>query len=443
MRSRTCKVQSLIATGLALAGFIAVDRARADAVVDWNIITGQTIPFAARPGGAAGLDYAMVHAAIHDAVQAYDGRFEPYAVEISGASGSPVAATAKAAHDVLVNRFPAQAASVDTAYHAYLANNGLAEDDPGVTVGQLAAAGIIALRVNDGSWPAVPEVFTGGTGLGEWRPTPPAFAPMAVSWLGAVTPFTLKHSAQFRAPPPPRLKSGQYAKDYNEVKALGALVNSTRTPEQTDIAHFYADNAFLYWNRAFQSLANTHLDNMGDSARLFALVNMAMADAAITSWDSKRFFNYWRPITAIQEGDNDGNSRTAGDPTWLPLIPNPPYPDYTSGANNLSGSATRMLAHFFGTDEVTFSITSNTPQAIQKTRTYSRFSDAAADVVDARVYLGIHFRFADTVARRQGRRVSDWAFRHVLRPLEDCDKNRDKWDKRDGWDKDHGKSNKK
>jgi hypothetical protein len=447
MRSRTCKVQSLIAAGLVLAGLTAVNRARADAVVDWNIITGQTIPFAARPGGSPGLDYAMVHAAIHDAVQAYDGRFEPYAVAITGASGSPVAAIAKAAHDVLVNRFPAQAASLDTNYLAYLASHGLAEDDTGVIVGQMAAAAIIALRANDGSWPANPEVFNGGTGIGEWRPTPTAFLPMAVPWLGSVTPFTLKDPAQFRAPPPPRLNSREYARDYNEVKALGALVNSIRTPEQTDIAYFYADNAFLYWSRALQGIANTYLNNIGDSARLFALCSLVMADGPITAWDSKRYYHLWRPQTAIQEGDNDGNPRTAGDPTWQSLILNPNYPDYTSGANSLSGSVTRMLEHFFGTDEVTFSITSNHPLAIQKTRTYTRFSDAAQDVVDARVLLGIHFRFADTAARRQGRRVADWAFRHVLRPLRDCDKDHedpDKWDKhaqdkRDAWENSHEK----
>src|SRR6185503_11073780 len=190
MRSKNCKVQFMIAASFALAGLISVDRARADAVVDWNVISVQAIAAAGRPGGSAGLDFAMVHAAIYDAVEAIDGRFEPYAVEIPGASGSPAAATAKAAHDVLVNRFPAQTASLDATYHAYLASHGLAENDPGVSVGQQAAAVIIALRANDGSWPAVPEVFNGGTGIGEWRPTPPAFAPMAVPWLGAVTPFT-------------------------------------------------------------------------------------------------------------------------------------------------------------------------------------------------------------------------------------------------------------
>jgi hypothetical protein len=287
-------------------------------------------------------------------------------------------------------------------------------------VGQLAAAAIIALRANDGSWPAVPEVFMGGTGIGEWRPTPPAFAPMAVPWLGAVTPFTLKDPTQFRThQPPPDLSSRKYTEDYNEVKAMGALVNSARTPEQTDLAYFYADNAFLYWNRALQGIANAYLDNIGDSARLFALCSLVMADAPITAWDSKLYFNFWRPVTAIQQGDNDGNPRTAGDPTWLPLIATPPYPDYTSGANSVSGAVTRMLHLFFGTDRVTFSLTSNTPQVIQKTRTYNRLSDAAEDVVNGRIYLGIHFRFADTVARKQGEHVANWAFGNFLKPLND------------------------
>jgi hypothetical protein len=242
---------------------------------------------------------------------------------------------------------------------------------------------------------------------------------MLVPWLAKVTPFTLKYPAQFRAAPPPALNSSQYTADYNEVKAMGASVNSARTPDQTDFAYFFADNAFLYWNRALQGIANTYLHNIGDSARLFALATMAMADAAITAWDSKRLYAYWRPVTAIQNGDNDLNPYTAGDPNWLPLITTPSYPEYTSGANNLSGATTRTLKHFFGTDEVNFSLTSNFPLAVLKTRTYSRFSDAANDVMNARIYEGIHFRTADVLGRMQGEHVADWAFSHVLRPLDD------------------------
>ena len=197
--------------------------------------------------------------------------------------------------------------------------------------------------------------------------------------------------------------------------------------EQTDIAYFYTDNFLAQWNRALCAIANNHLRRTGDSARLLALANLSIADALITSWDSKKFYFFWRPITAINEGDNDGNPNTAGDPAWQPLINNPNYPDYTSGANNVVGAATRTLQLFFGRDRVTFEVTSLAPLAIQKTRTYTRFSDAAADVVDARIYLGIHFRFADVAARDQGRRVAEHAFRHFLLPRDD-DKGHHRWD---------------
>jgi hypothetical protein len=344
-------------------------------------------------------------------------------VEIPGASGSPVAATAKAAHDVLVNRFPAQTATLDTAYHQYLFNNMLSETDPGVAVGATAAAGIIALRACDGSFPIPPPPpFIGGTGPGVWRPTPPAFAPMLVPWLGNVTPFTLTRPSQFRAPPPPALTSSEYARDYNEVKAVGALNSTDRTPQQTDMAQFWAANYVVLWNGVLRDIAGTHVDNIGENARLFALADMAMADAIITAWNTKRYYVLWRPSTAIQEGNNDGNPQTAGDSTWQPLIVNPPYPDYTSGANNISSAALRSLELFFGTNAMTFSVTTtNLAPTIQDTRTFSRFSDARQEVVDARIYEGIHFRFADEAARTQGMQVARWAFNNFLRPLGETD----------------------
>jgi hypothetical protein len=237
---------------------------------------------------------------------------------------------------------------------------------------------------------------------------------MATPWMATVTPFTLKDSAQLRAAPPPTpLNSGEYVRDYNEVKALGSINSTQRTQEQTALAVFYAGNFFDLWFRTLQGIAGTNLSGIGDSARLFALSGLATADAVITAWNTKRYWNFWRPITAIREGDNDGNSQTAGDPNWLPFLPTPPYPDYTSGATNVTGAMTRTLERFFG-DKTTFSVTS-TP--VNQTKTYHRFSDMADDVVDVRIYQGIHFRFADDVARRQGTRAADWAFSHFLRPL--------------------------
>jgi len=427
--------------------------AAADPVTDWNAITLQVIGAAVppRPGPSGVLDLATVHVAVHDAVQAFEHRFKPYGSHIRHASGSRTAAVATAARDVLLARFAAQATFINDTYDAYLSSRGLASNNPGVFVGQAAAADILALRANDGSFPVPSEIFVGGTGAGEWRPTPsfqagppPSFAPMAAPWLGAVEPFTKKFAEQFRPGPPPPLTSNRYARDYNEVKGLGArfdtaLTTVIRTPGQTDLANFYNDNLVALWHRTLQGIVLERGLNLGDSARLFALASIASADAVMTAWDSKKFFNFWRPLTAIQEGNNDGNPRTAGDPAWQPFINTPPYSDYTSGANNLSGSITRVLQLFFRTDRMAFSVRSNNASAVLNPRPYLRFSAVADDMVEVRIYQGIHFRTADVTGRRQGRMVASQAFRHFLRPVHDHDRDDDGDDDDDqGDDDDHG-----
>jgi len=400
--------------------FLAASAAHADVVADWNAIATQaalqtTIP-PVRPGPSAILDLAMVHAAMHDAIQAFEGRFESYGAPIPNASGSPVAAAARAAHDVLVARFPNQSGTLDKLLDDYLNGLGLPVD-PGLAIGHQAAANILSLRAGDGSFPNPSPDFAGDTDPGDWRPTPPGLAHMAAPWLGAVTPFTIKDATQFRSPPPPSLDSGKYVREYDEVKALGSINSTARTKAQTDLANFYTDNFLALWERTLRGIANTNINNIGDSARLFALANLAAADAIIAAWDGKRFYHFWRPITAIREGDNDGNPETAGDTTWLPQIATftPPYPEYPSGANSLTGAMTRTLERFFG-DRMTFSVMS---AFVNQTKTYHRFSDMADDVVNVRIYQGIHFRSADEVARRHGKRVADLAFRHFLRPIDD------------------------
>jgi hypothetical protein len=396
---------------------------RADVVTDWNAIAVDTILAAVppRPLTVGVLDIAIVQAAVYDAVEAIDRRFKPYYVQVRGGSGSPIAATARAAHDVLVDIFPGQASSLDATYSSYLANNGLAADDPGVAVGQTAAARMLALRANDGRMPnPLPPPFLGGTEIGVWRPTPPTGTPMVTPWLGAVPPFTLKSGDQFRPGPPPPLTSTRYTTDYEEVKALGARHNSARTPEQTELAYFYTTNLFALWYRTLRDVANTYVSNMGASARLLALASLANADSIIAAWDSKTYFIFWRPITAIQLGDFDGNPETVGDVSWEPLLSTPSYPEYTSGVNANVGALTRTLALFFGTDEMTFTVRSDNPFAPQ-TRTYKRFSDMAKDMVDVRIYQGVHFRSADEEGRKQGRHVAQWVFGHYLRPLDDSE----------------------
>jgi hypothetical protein len=243
---------------------------------------------------------------------------------------------------------------------------------------------------------------------------------MLAPWLGRVTPFTVTRPSQFRAEPPPALTSHKYARDYREIKAIGALNSSSRTPAQTDLAHFWNLNYVVVLNRLLRDVADAHVEEIGRSARLFALASMATADAAITSWDTKNRFVSWRPIHAIRLGDTDGNPLTVADPTWEPLIATPPYPDHNSGANILVAATTRSLALFFGTDRMSFTLTTtNTGLTVEDTRAYERFSDVQREVVKARIYEGIHFRFADESGREQGVRVADWAFSNVLRPLRD------------------------
>jgi len=396
--------------------------AHADAVTYWNDVTLQAVT-AERPGGHGFLDVALVHAAVHDAVQAIQRRFAPYHAAIQG-TGSPDAAAGAAAYGVLRGIYPKQQGFLDMKYKEFLASRKL-DGNPGLAAGQQAAA---ALLKQHRPVVTMPD-YRGGSAPGAWRPTPstigsppvPApFLSMAFVYLGETRPFTLERPTQFRPEPPPALTSAAYLRDYNEVKELGGRVSTARTPAQTDVAHFWSENFVAQWNRALRSIVDAKgakpMD-VGDSARLFALANLAAADAAIVCWDAKRYFSFWRPVTAIQEGERDGHPGTIGASDWEPLVNTPNYPDYTSGANSVTAAMTTILARFFGTDTFTFSVTTNAPLATQKTRTFTRFSDAAAEVVDARILLGIHFRFADVVARTQGSGVADWTFTRFLRPI--------------------------
>jgi hypothetical protein len=411
------KKSCLIACALAFCA----STAGADVVVDWNIRATESIGAGGRRGPSSIFDYAMVHAAMHDAVQAFEHRFEPYCAAVPDAAGSPIAAVAAAAHRVLVALFPAQKDAIDVAYATSLEKYGVT-GNMGVYTGRDAADCVLGRLLADNLARAEPDTFIGEHAIGAWRPTSKradgSEVPMIAEFVGTFTPFTLSNPAQFRLPnAPPKLTSGAYAKAYNEVKTLGAVDSKTRTQAQTNLGRFYSDGVASIYNRTMRDLSDKKGLDIGDRARLFALVNLAMADAIISCWDSKVAWNFWRPITAIQEGELDDNVDTIGDLKWAPLTTTPNYPDYTSGANNFSGAATTMLANFFGTDTMAFTLTSTTIAAPDNVREYTRFSDAARDVVDARVYLGIHFRFADTTALRQGAHVANWAFGHFLRPI--------------------------
>lgn len=395
-----------------------------DPVSDWNQISEQAVKTAMHPPPVAALDFAIVQLAIYDAVESFDHRFDPYNALVPGATGSPSAAVAKAGHDVLVGLFPAQKPALDMNYANYLSANGIDPSDPGTEVGAQAAFNMLALRAHDGRFPASPPPFLGGAAIGEWRPTPsflpgspPAFAPGLTPWVATVTPFALQSVSQFRLGPPPALTSAQWAEDYNEVQSIGSLNSTMRTPEQTDVAYFWADSGPILWQNALRYMARNYLGDMGDSARMFALAEAAMADAQIACWDSKYFYVFWRPVTAIRLGDQDGNPATVVDPAWQPLIDTPNFPEYPSGHADISSAVTNVLRLFFGSDVLSFQMTTTNALAVQKTRTFARFTEAEQGVVDARVYSGIHYRNSDNAAREQGHAVANWVYRNYFLPL--------------------------
>jgi hypothetical protein len=406
---------------------LATNARAADPIAAWNQITETAVKAAGHPPPVAALDFAIVHLAIYDAVESLERRYEPYYTLVPGATGSPSAAAAKAGHDVLLGLFPGQITPLAAAYANFLAENGIDPLDPATAVGARAAANILALRADDGRFPLPPPPpFLGKNDIGQWRPTPSllpgpplTMSPGLTPWVATVTPFTMYSDSQFRVGPPPELASHQWADDYNETRTLGSLTSTTRTAEQTEIGYFWADSGPVLWQNALRYISDLYLHDTGDKARMFALAEAAMADAQIACWDSKYFYNFWRPITAIRLGDQDGNRATMVDPEWQPLINTPNFPEYPSGHADISGAISHMLRLFFRTDELKFRMTTTNALALQKTRTFTRLSQAEKEVVDARVFVGIHYRNSDTTAHAQGRRVSNWVFRHYMRPVDE------------------------
>jgi len=431
MRTYAGTTAIIIGTTLALA-----TPAAADVVADWNVCapgiigTGRAaVQFGAGP--STQLDLAVVHLAMHDAIQAYDQRFQPYAGTIATGGGSAVAAAARAAHAVLLAKFPAQVVAIDACYALSMTGVVLPPADLAASdaVGQAAATNVLLSRNGDGSFPSPVTPFTGGTAPGQWRPNT-GTASMVAPWLGAVRPFTIESVQRCQPDDVPLLTSLEYAEAYNEVKDIGE-VGSARTADQGRVARMFSGNFSGQFNRLARELAAAYLGgadlpSLGNRARLFALINTASADAIICAWNSKKAFNFWRPITAIRNGTSDGNPLTAEVPGWTSYMPTPNYPDYTSGANNFGGSMTRMLELFFGSDKPfdapfrIYALGGAVPLLPDDPlyREYTKFSAIAKEIIDARIYLGIHFRFADTEARSQGRRVSNYAFKNILVPVD-------------------------
>jgi len=396
-----------------------------DAVLEWNSILLDSIRVEKTPPPYAARNMAIVHIAIYDAVNAVDGGYQGYLTQRNGPSGgSDVAAAAQAGHDTLMALYPDRKAIFDAALKASLAAvpDGSAENK-GIAVGRDSAKHILTARASDGADKVV--AYTPGTGLDDWQPTPPAFAPALLPQWPTLSPFALQSGKQFRPPPPPSLTSDEFTAAFNRVKELGAADSAARTADQTQIALFWSDGSGTatppgHWNLIAQDVAQAKHNTLAQNARLFALLNIALADAGIVSWDAKYFYNFIRPITAVHNADNDGNPNTTSDSTWTPLIPTPPFPSYTSGHSTFSAAAAAVLAGFFGSDQMTFTTGSENPAA--DSRTFSSFSQAAAEAGISRIYGGIHWDFDNAQGLASGRAVGQYVLAHDLRPdVQHCD----------------------
>jgi hypothetical protein len=392
--------------------------ARADVVTDWNTAALQAIRTNKTPPPRASWALAILHASIYDAVNGILRTHETYFVPSDvPASASVESAASAAAHRVLVALFPDSRTPFDALHAATLAS---VPESPhkanAVQWGASVADRILTWRANDNADAIVPAPLS--TGPGSWVPTPPLLAAYLLPQWGEVTPFVLPTGAHFRPLGPPALDSARYAEDYNEMKALGAAVGSTRTPDQQQIALFWADGAGTetppgHWNTIARAVASARGNTLAENARLFALLNVAMADAAIAAWDAKYVFHSWRPVTAIRGGDLDGNPATVADPTWSSFIVNPPFPDYISGHSTFSGAASTVLARFYGTDAIPFATGSDFLPGVM--RSFSSFSAAAREAAESRLYGGIHCRSANDDGLAVGIQVGTWAFTRVMR----------------------------
>jgi hypothetical protein len=394
-----------------IGGVLAASSAVADVVTDWNQIAVDA-GYAARQGPPPHTRIvAMVHLAMFEAVNSIEPRYRPYRTRLAAEPGaSREAAAAAAAHHLLVRVYPDQAKILDKALQASLAVlPDAAAKAGGVRLGEQAGAAMLAERSKDNA--ATPDTYRPFTAPGRYVPT---VLPAASHW-GRVRPFALKSGDQFRPGAPYALTGSDWATDYNEIKRMGAKVGSARSAEQTDIARFWELTGAATYNPLVRHLSATKQLDLIDNARVFALVSMAAADALIAVFDAKYTYNFWRPVTAIRNGDLSGNDAIGRDAGWEPFIPTPMHPEYPCAHCITQSAAAGVLQSFFGDDIPPVKLASTTAPGV--TRGFAKLSDYVNEVVDARVYDGVHFRTSGTVGADMGRRIAEYAVQNHLLPL--------------------------
>jgi hypothetical protein len=401
---------ALLAIGLLTAAPAAASE---DAVMEWNQIALAATVTAGQGPLPQIRTMAIVQISVHDAVNAITCEHRTYLWIVCGPWGSPDAAVIAAAHRALVGLLPAQTQALNDARAASLAARGLTDGSPGVAFGEAVAAVILAIRAHDGAAQAqFPYTAEGAGTPGVWVATGPV--PALLPGWGHVTPWVVPSLLPFRPNGPPPLYSRRYARDYNEVKEIGALASVSRTDEQTEIARFWLASPAAIWNGVARQMIQAQGLSLSATARALALIYLASADASIACWDAKYTVNFWRPVTAIRYGDLDDNEYTEADPDWTPLFPTPPHPEYVSGHSTNSSAMATVLMLMFG-DKPAAEIIATSPTNAGFERHWATLSEGVEEVIEARIYAGIHYRTSDEEGARLGRRIARFVVNHALR----------------------------
>ncbi|OLE90141.1 MAG: hypothetical protein AUG08_01375 [Acidobacteria bacterium 13_1_20CM_2_55_15] len=403
-------------------------------VLEWNQIFIDTLIATNTANASSPRLGAIVHTAIFDAYNGIEQRYTPIFVHNEAPNrASSRAAVVAAAYTVLAGLFPSQKSALDASYAASLA--ALSDDcddasqgsprhsctrrieriERGIAWGTDVAQAVLACRATDGfSLSYTP--FTGGTAVGQWRPTPPAFGPMSAQVLAFTAMFVLDNNTQFRPGPPRALTSPIYTDDFNAVKALGRNTGSTRSADQTALAPFWEGNASIHWNQAANQMARANHLSVSDSNRLLAVLNIAMADTVSTTWSAKRFYGdvsfevTWRPVTAIPLADTDGNPNTVAEPGWLPLVNTPSHPEYPAGHPSLNGAAATVLLSYFRRQQQTFTLITTG----QPSRTYTSIARARSDGNNARVWGGMHYPSTVAISDAEGEAIANFVNQNAM-----------------------------
>jgi hypothetical protein len=436
-RSRKLTAALIALLGLAATRPASADQTReaASEVLDWNQIFIDTLFATSAPNSSSPRLGAIVHTAIFDAHNGIEGRFAPLFVETRGPRvASRPAAVVAAAHGALVGLFPSQKPALDASRAASLAalsdrcrrhrqlrqrHSCLRSIERGLAWGTQVAEAVLAWRATDGFGGSYPA-FNGGTAVGQWRPTPPAFGPMSAQALAFTSTFVLDSATQFRPRPPRGLATRTYTSDFNVVRSLGRHTGSTRTEDQTALAPFWEGNASIHWNQAANQIARARGLSMSDSSRLLAVLNIAMADTVITIWSAKRFYGAastevtWRPVTSIPLAETDGNQATTAEADWLPLVNTPSHPEYPAGHPSLNGAAATVLLDHFDRRQTFTLTTAGLPD-----RTYHSITRARSDGNNARVWGGMHYPSTVAISDAVGESIARYVDRESMQPRDE------------------------